>query len=72
MSIATSFIALGIGALTGGAYALREYYLPIKNEYVRDREQIRELEEEIVRLKREMQICGIRTTSEGSKIMPRK
>jgi hypothetical protein len=70
----STFLALGsIGTVVGGGiYALREYYIPMKNDRTRDRERIQELEEEIVRLKREMRICGIRITSEDSKIAPGK
>lgn len=42
-----------------GRYTLQEYYLPLKHQHAKDKERIRALEEEIVRLKREMRICGI-------------
>jgi len=70
---ATTVLSLGIGALVGGVYALREYYIPIRTRVTRDKQRIQELEEEIVRLKREMRICGIRLgDGEDSKITPGK
>ncbi len=70
----STFLALGgMGAVVvGSIYTLREYYIPMQNGRTRDRERIQELEEEIVRLKREMRICGIRIASEDSKIAPGK
>lgn len=58
-STVTPFFLVGAGALTGCFYMAREYYLPIKQDYQKDQQRIRSLEEEIVRLKREMRICGI-------------
>jgi hypothetical protein len=42
-----------------GLYHAREFYLPLKDQHAKDKERIQALEEEIVRLKREMRICGI-------------
>lgn len=41
-----------------GLYHAREY-APLKDQHAKDKERIQVLEEEIVRLKREMRICGI-------------
>ena len=60
MSSLPSIVALvGLGAISGWTYTIRQYYLPIKQDSEINREKIRVLEEEIVRLKREMRICGI-------------
>lgn len=50
-----SIAFIGLSAV----YTLREYYLPLKNQHVKDKERIRALEEEVIRLKREMRSCGI-------------
>lgn len=50
-----SFALFGLSA----AYSVKEYYLPLKDQHAKDKERIRLLEEEIVRLKREMRICGV-------------
>lgn len=42
-----------------GFYSVQNYYLPLKDQQTKDKEHIQALEEEIVRLKREMRICGI-------------
>ncbi len=72
MSSTIPFLTLSAGMVVGGVGALREYYLPMKHCYERDKKRIHELEEEILRLKREMRICGIRIPSEDSKITPGK
>ena len=46
-------------ALALGLCHVKEYYLPLKDQHTKDKERIQALEEEIVRLKREMRICGI-------------
>lgn len=51
LSITSLALALG--------YHVKEYYLPLKDQHTKDKERIQALEEEIVRLKREMRICGI-------------
>lgn len=58
-STVASFALLGVGGLTGCFYMTREYYLPMKKKQENDKQIIRSLEKEIVRLKREMRICGI-------------
>jgi hypothetical protein len=60
MSVTSSLLAVvGAGAISGWFYTIRTYYLPMKEENIKDKERIQSLEEEIVRLKREMRICGI-------------
>jgi hypothetical protein len=59
MSSLPSVVALvGLGAISGWAYATHRHF-PVKEESVINKERIHTLEEEIVRLKREMRICGI-------------
>jgi len=58
MSTALSLAPFGLFGLFG-LYSLREYYLPLKNQHAKDKERIRVLEEEVIRLKREMRSCGI-------------
>lgn len=59
-SVATATtLALSI-TLTGTVYS---FLAPFRAKQTKDRTRIQELEEEIIRLKREMRICGIRTSS---------
>ncbi len=65
MSVATSVLPFGIGCLGTcifGIYQQRQH----RQELVKAHQTRLELEEEIVRLKREMRICGIKTSSEMS------
>ena len=65
MSSLPSIIALvGLGALSGWAYTTHQYF-PVKEESAMNKERIHTLEEEIVRLKREMRICGIPVQSQA-------
>lgn len=71
MSSVTSVISLvGIGVLSGCAYTVHEYYMPMKKDNTKYKERILVLEEEIVRLKREMRICGISISEVASPPSP--
>ena len=58
-SLASVVSLVGVGAISGWVYTIREYYMPIRENNRKYKERILVLEEEIVRLKREMRICGI-------------
>lgn len=58
MSTALSIAPFALFGLSA-VVTLREYYLPLKNQHAKDKERIRVLEEEVIRLKREMRSCGI-------------
>lgn len=58
-STASSIALVSVGALTGYLYITCKYYIPMKKQYMIEKQKIYSLNEEIVRLKREMRICGI-------------
>ena len=67
MSIATSIIPFGIGCIGTWVYTIYHHRQELHRESAQlEREQRKtiELEEEIVRLKREMRICGVITSSD--------
>jgi cell division protein FtsL len=69
MSVATSILPFGIGCLgtwAFGAYQQYQKQQEYQQQLNESQQQRLELEEEIVRLKREMRICGIKTSSEMS------
>lgn len=67
MSSATGSFALFITVSAAIATATYSFLSPFRVQQERDVLRIRELEEEIVRLKREMRSCGIRTSSSEDK-----
>jgi cell division protein FtsL len=69
MSVATSILPFGIGCLgtwAFGVYQQHQKQQEYQQQLNESQQQRLELEEEIVRLKREMRICGIKTSSEMS------
>jgi hypothetical protein len=67
MSVATSVIPFGMGCIGTWiytAYHHKQLQKEDMNRLEREKQINLELEEEIVRLKREMRICGIKTSSD--------
>ena len=65
MSLLTSIIPFGIGCI--GSWTYTNYQLQQeKQQNHRNQQKILEVEEEIVRLKREMQICGIISSKDNN------
>jgi len=67
MSVVTSIIPFGIGCMVTWAYSMYQQHntqQQSQQQLVKAHETCLELEEEIVRLKREMRICGIKTSSD--------
>jgi hypothetical protein len=67
MSVATSVIPFGMGCIGTWiytAYYHKQLHKEVVNRLEREKQINLELEDEIVRLKREMRICGIKTSSD--------
>ena len=67
MSFIGSIIPFGIGCVGTWAYTVYYHRQELQKESMilkREKEKSAELEEEIVRLKREMRICGILSSSD--------
>ena len=67
MSLITSIIPFGIGCAGTWAYTVYYHRQELQKDAIllkKEKEKTIELEEEIVRLKREMRICGIITSSD--------
>ena len=71
MSHYTLFVISGISIIKGTLFGIH-YYKDIQKEIKMDKEYIKELEEEIIRLKREMKICGVYSNKNDIEIFNKK
>lgn len=71
MSHYALFIMTSMGILKSGFLSI-EWLKENKKERERDKEYIKELEEEIIRLKREMRICGVYSDKSNIEIFNKK
>ena len=71
MSHYVLFVITGISTIKGCFKGI-DHWKETKREMKRDKERINELEEEIIRLKRELQICGVYTDKSDIEIFNKK
>lgn len=71
MSHYALFIITSMGILKGSFKSI-EWLKENKKERERDKEYIKELEEEIIRLRREMRICGVYSDKSNIEIFNKK
>lgn len=71
MSHYALFIITSMGILKGSFTSI-EWLKENKKERERDKEYIKELEEEIIRLRREMRICGVYSDKSNIEIFNKK